>query len=402
MNVAGLVGLVLAHFLVGLTAAQGGCSRMVTRRDIMTLSQQEWSQTASVLQRMQNDGWFRIFAEIHNREFNNIHGNDNFFPWHRRFLRDFEEIGQRYDPNFAVPYWDELRDSRNPAGSPVLSSRLMGGNGFGGCVRDGLQQGWTMSFPGPHCLVRRYDRGGQMQSWYSPEYIFSTMQRYNDMHGLRENIEFTLHGSVHLGMGGDMSALYSSNDFVFFLHHANLDRLWAQWQSWGHQWTMDGRNHFGASIGLTSALPHYGDQVGSTMQLGVNRMCFRYAGTGSRRRSESSLALVSTPPGSNGETRAQEGLQNLPLPILQKWFPALVNSSRDRAPVSAAVAPKANTTRSTIDTEQPAGHFLVYPAPLTNEWVNMHRFDRQKVANTMEEAREFVDALNRAGYKSPY
>ncbi|KAJ2507109.1 hypothetical protein IWW47_001265 [Coemansia sp. RSA 2052] len=368
----------------------------------MTLSPQEWNQMAWVLQRMQNDGWFRIFADIHNREFNNIHGNDNFFPWHRRFLRDFEEVGQRYDPNFAMPYWDELRDSRNPAGSPVLSDRLLGGNGFGGCVRDGLQQGWTMSFPRSHCLVRSYDRGGQMQSWYSPEFIFSTMQRYNDMHGFRENIEFTLHGSVHLGVGGDMAALYSSNDFIFFLHHANLDRLWDQWQSWGHRWTMDGRNHFGGSIGLSSGLPHYGDPIGSTMELGVNRMCFRYAGSNSRRRSESSLSLVSTPPTTSGAASAEAGLQKLPLPVLQKWFPALIGSSRSTAPVGAAAAPGANATRSTIGSEQHHGHFLVYPAPLTDAWVSMHRFDQQKVARTMEEAREFVDALNRAGYKSPY
>ncbi|KAJ2010937.1 hypothetical protein IWW57_006779, partial [Coemansia sp. S610] len=67
MNIAGLVGLALAHFIVGLTAAQGGCSNVVTRRDIMTLSPQEWSQMTSVLQRMQNDGWFTYFADIHNR-----------------------------------------------------------------------------------------------------------------------------------------------------------------------------------------------------------------------------------------------------------------------------------------------------------------------------------------------
>ncbi|KAJ2247275.1 hypothetical protein GGI13_005109 [Coemansia sp. RSA 455] len=401
MNVAGFVGLVLAHFLVGLTAAQSGCSHVVTRRDIMTLSPQEWDQMASVLQRMQNDGWFRYFSEIHNREFNNIHGNDNFFPWHRRFLRDFEEAGQRYDPDFAVPFWDELRDSRNPAGSPVLTDRRVGGNGFGGCVRDGLQQGWTMSFPGPHCLIRGYDRGGQMQSWYSPEFVFSMMQRYNDMHGFRENIEFTLHGSVHLGVGGDMATLYSSNDFIFFLHHANLDRLWDQWQSWGHQWTMDGRNHQGNSIGLDSGLPHYGDAVGSTMQLGVNRMCFRYSGTWGRRKSGNSLALVSTPPPNRGATSAEADLEKLPLPVLQKWFPALVSSARGNAPAGAAAG--TNSTRSSSgSSERLVGHFLVYPAPLTDEWVGMHRFDKNKVAKTMEEAREFVDVLNRAGYRSPY
>ncbi|KAJ2332687.1 hypothetical protein GGI00_002679, partial [Coemansia sp. RSA 2681] len=92
----------------------------------------------------------------------------------------------------------------------------------------------------------------------------------------------------------------------------------------------------------------------------------------------------------------------LPLPVLQKWFPALIGSARGTAPVGAAAAPGANATRSTIGSEQHHGHFLVYPAPLTDAWVSMHRFDQQKVARTMEEAREFVDALNRAGYKSPY
>ncbi|KAJ2009144.1 hypothetical protein GGI04_000704 [Coemansia thaxteri] len=400
MKVTGVAGIFLTCFLAGLADAQSGCPRMVTRRDIATLSDAEWGQMAGVLQRMQNDGWFRYFADIHNREFGNIHGNDNFFPWHRRMLRDFEEIGQRYDSNFAVPYWDELRDARNPAGSPVLTSRLIGGNGFGGCVRDGLQGGWTMSFPGPHCLVRSYDRSGQMQSWYSPEFIFSVMQRHNDMHGFRENIEFTLHGSVHLGVGGDMATLYSPNDFIFFLHHANLDRLWDQWQSWGHAWTMDGRNHVGAQIGLDSGLPHYGDPVGSTMQLGVNRMCFRYAGNGGRRKNGGALSLVSAPLQGQSTKDAEANLETLPLPVLQRWFPALVKGTHAVSPAGGAGG--TNSTRSSSSSTRQDGSFLVYPAPLTDAWVSMHRFDQQKVAQTMEEAREFVDALNRAGYKSPY
>ncbi|KAJ1828673.1 hypothetical protein LPJ70_007194, partial [Coemansia sp. RSA 2708] len=93
-----------AQSLLGTVAdilSDGGCSHTVVRRDITSLSAQEWSRMASVIQRMKNDGWFEYYANIHNREFGNIHGNDNFFPWHRRFLRDFEEVGQRYDSNFA-------------------------------------------------------------------------------------------------------------------------------------------------------------------------------------------------------------------------------------------------------------------------------------------------------------
>lgn len=39
-----------------------------------------------------------------------------------------------------------------------------------------------------------------------------------------------LHGRVHLWIGGNMSSSSSPNDPLFWLHHANLDRIWAEWQ----------------------------------------------------------------------------------------------------------------------------------------------------------------------------
>ncbi|KAJ2162096.1 hypothetical protein GGF46_000971 [Coemansia sp. RSA 552] len=377
-----------AQSLVGnVAAAQNGCGRIVERRDISSLSPQEWGRMADVIQKMQKDGWFEHYAEVHNREFGNIHGNDNFFPWHRRFLRDFEEVGQRYDPNFAVPYWDELRDSRSPGSSVVLSPRFIGGNGGGSCVRDGLQAGWTLGFPNRHCLVRAYDRGSQMQPWYSPEYIFSVMQRYGDMHGFREHIEYSLHGSVHLGMGGDMGTYWSANDFAFWLHHANLDRIWSQWQSWGHESTMDGRNHVGAAMSLAAPLPHYGEPAGSTIRLGTGRMCFRYSGGG---RPRNALSLVSEP-GSAAE--ADVGLHALPDHVRRKWFPLLDSRWRTVAQ---------NNTHSIQSVTRVSGTPLPYPAPLTDMWISMHKLDRAAVARIMSEAHQFVDELNGAKYRSPY
>ncbi len=40
-----------------------------------------------------------------------------------------------------------------------------------------------------------------------------------------------LHNQVHVWVGGDMAQDTSPNDPVFFLHHCNIDRLWAQWQA---------------------------------------------------------------------------------------------------------------------------------------------------------------------------
>lgn len=39
-----------------------------------------------------------------------------------------------------------------------------------------------------------------------------------------------LHGRVHLWVNGNMGSSSSPNDPVFWLHHANLDRIWAEWQ----------------------------------------------------------------------------------------------------------------------------------------------------------------------------
>lgn len=40
-----------------------------------------------------------------------------------------------------------------------------------------------------------------------------------------------LHNRVHSWIGGAMGPMSSPNDPVFFLHHCNVDRLWAQWWS---------------------------------------------------------------------------------------------------------------------------------------------------------------------------
>jgi hypothetical protein len=41
-----------------------------------------------------------------------------------------------------------------------------------------------------------------------------------------------VHGGVHVRTGGDMGSVPSAGyDPIFYLHHANVDRLWAQWQA---------------------------------------------------------------------------------------------------------------------------------------------------------------------------
>jgi hypothetical protein len=45
-----------------------------------------------------------------------------------------------------------------------------------------------------------------------------------------------LHNRVHAWVSGSMAPFSSPNDPVFFLHHCNVDRLWAEWQRANPTW----------------------------------------------------------------------------------------------------------------------------------------------------------------------
>ncbi|KAJ2013014.1 hypothetical protein IWW57_006175, partial [Coemansia sp. S610] len=244
---------------------QPACSSVYTRPELLSLTPAQWTNTRNVLSAMQRDGWFGWFAYLHNQWFSQIHGNSQFFPFHRRFVHDWESVGRRYSGSFVQPYWDEMRDYRVPAASQVLTSNWVGGNGQGAnrCVTNGNQGGWTMSFPSNHCFSRNFGNNGNPTSWYSPEYIQSFIQRDTTMAQFRPDIEYSLHGVVHINIGGDMLQGYSPNDWIFMLHHTNIDRLWWQWQLNNRMWTMDGPNFDNSAISLNTNIAYYNQPIRS-------------------------------------------------------------------------------------------------------------------------------------------
>jgi tyrosinase len=53
--------------------------------------------------------------------------------------------------------------------------------------------------------------------------------------GSKTELEFNPHDGVHQSIGGNMSVVaLSSRDPIFFLHHANVDRLWTDWNRRGN------------------------------------------------------------------------------------------------------------------------------------------------------------------------
>src|SRR5688572_10657574 len=64
------------------------------------------------------------FANLHNAHAVMGHGSSHFLPWHREFLRLFEQELQNYHPQVTIPYWNSTVD-RSPS-SPLWDEALMG------------------------------------------------------------------------------------------------------------------------------------------------------------------------------------------------------------------------------------------------------------------------------------
>jgi hypothetical protein len=182
----------------------------------------EMAQDSDALDRLAdglNDLWDRGIiqsrANEHDVNFmNGIHWAPQFLTWHRHFLLRLEQDLQAYDARIVLPYWDWTRaDSRNLDIEPWKSF-------FGGRNNtDGRFDHWS--------YTRRATDGG---------FVLPTLSELADE--LRDKVDYTAYRAVECGShfpghnwtGGTMGQGDSPLDPLFYLHHGNLDRLWAIWQ----------------------------------------------------------------------------------------------------------------------------------------------------------------------------
>ncbi|KAJ2633980.1 hypothetical protein H4R22_000068 [Coemansia sp. RSA 1290] len=396
--------------MAALGSAQGPprCSDIRVRRNAASLSAQDWQSISNVLRQMHDDGVLSRFGASHDRLFNRVHGNTCFFPFHRRYVLEFENIARQYDSNFVVPYWDATESFRNPAADPILSSTALGTNGQGNdhCLANGVQGEMQLSYPSQHCLRRNYDQGNTIGPWYSPEIISSYIQSDTSLATFRENIEYSIHGAVHLGMGGEMNTGYAAQDFSFMVHHANLDRLWWDWQNAHNSFLMyDGTGSNGPAslsdiIPEDSSVPFNGDTVESVMVLGYGNVCYTYdSSTGPPQSYPSNNAAPqnqqqsnSFSGSSNTANRAleSEGLRNsLGSDVISRLFPGLGGGNMRKRSESQ--------TKPTN-----CGDPIPFPPRLTPEWIAMHKYDPDRVEKAHRYACEIVETLNNSTYISPY
>lgn len=184
------------------------------RKDFMDLSTDERTWLADALNQMEADGRIAAYAAEHDASWFNIHRGPAFLPWHRHFILRFEQELRSYDARVTLPYWDWTRADSRDLDSGIWESFFGGRDNTGGEFDDwDLERAPTVP-PGEE-LPSLDDVLDELQA--------ATFTAYRAM-------EFASHVPGHTWTGGDMASPQSPKDPLFFLHHCNVDRLWAIWQ----------------------------------------------------------------------------------------------------------------------------------------------------------------------------
>jgi hypothetical protein len=170
------------------------------------------------------------------------HGSFFFLSWHRMYLYFFERIlrAAAGDPSLTLPYWDYSCATqgavpaayRLPA-DPVANSLYVAQR------EDAYNQGESLSVfdvtnSGAFQYYNFFSATGSNLSFGGQLLAAPPSSIDAQFYG---QLEAQPHNTIHTQIGGSqgfMSAhVTAARDPVFFLHHANIDRLWKRWLDQG-------------------------------------------------------------------------------------------------------------------------------------------------------------------------
>lgn len=178
---------------------------MACRKDYRDLSLDERNRFVAGLHHLKSSGVIDAFAQEHAVLFGPIHGGSNFLPWHREFVRRFENELRTFDQRITVPVWNWMEDRSTT--SLLWSTDFLG------------------QFDGAWSLNRMLG-SDTLPEATSVEAVLE-ITPFSDFTGA---LEGNPHSAPHRWVSGVMTSASSPGDPVFYLHHGFVDLLWAQWQ----------------------------------------------------------------------------------------------------------------------------------------------------------------------------
>ncbi len=147
-------------------------------------------------------------VDIHANSIHQMHSNPRFLPWHRIYLLRMEALLMTVDPTVCIPYWRSSAEQAFPSWllgfTPTVN--LMGG---------------------PHTVSRNIGIFSTLPTAAAVSTALSN-GTFNTFAGAVEGV----HNSGHVWVGGSMGGIRTAPaDPVFWMHHAEIDRIWAEWQT---------------------------------------------------------------------------------------------------------------------------------------------------------------------------
>ena len=198
------------HFVTGSTTKADEIARV-------------WGTSSTAMSRLANETWDTCPHSGQDPNF--------FLPWHRMFVYYHERIVRRVSgrQDFTLPYWDYTSDDPAKRGVVPVQFRSPDDPVFGVLYRPDRTELANTGQP-----IQSNNRGDPMK-------IGGPMGKANyemvgSDSGFCRSINSSIHGSIHvlvgdrLGMG---TVPYSAGDPLFWVHHSNIDRMWASWNKNG-------------------------------------------------------------------------------------------------------------------------------------------------------------------------
>jgi tyrosinase len=180
---------------------------LCVRKDHRAFTTDEQTRFLNAFSQINSMGALGPLVDIHSNAIHQMHSNPRFLPWHRIYLLRMEELLMSVDPTVCIPYWKSSDEQAFPA--------------------------WLIGFTptvnlmsGPHTVTRTI---GMFATLPNAAAVTAAMANgtFNPFAGALEGI----HNSGHVWVGGSMGSIATAPcDPVFWMHHAEIDRIWWQWQ----------------------------------------------------------------------------------------------------------------------------------------------------------------------------
>jgi tyrosinase len=155
-----------------------------------------------------------------------------FLPWHRAYLKYFEDHLRDHDVSVSQPWWDWTSPLSRSQGFPEAYSEETMNNESNPLAKFHMS---VLGQPVPGLPDITLDRDTRRDP-ASP----SILPRPSDVQRLYDDVEdfgqFSdqledIHDFIHGWCGADMSDVTTAGfDPVFWAHHCNVDRIWWIWQ----------------------------------------------------------------------------------------------------------------------------------------------------------------------------